>query len=202
MNKDDIKEHVDAIERFVAKAGRSTAENADVRNIKEKLRVVKRSIAQFEKAGISVPKETQQLELTLLNQLKNGLGPQKGLVPVYERLLKVIEDLGCLCGRKPLKDLKRRAQLKKKNTIAPETIVPIITEVLKEMDGSGHQNDVIPRVKEELERKRKLTEGDMECPRGRTPRWQLALDQAKKHMIKQGILTQDSRRTWTLASSS
>ncbi|MBW1794767.1 MAG: hypothetical protein JRJ38_10105 [Deltaproteobacteria bacterium] len=183
MNKDDIKEHVDAIERFVAKAGRSTAQNADVRNIKEKLRVVKRSIAQFEKAGISVPKETQQLELSLLNQLKNGLGPQKGLVLVYERLLKVIEDLGCLCKRRPQNDLKHSAEQRRDK--AMKTIVPIIVEVLQEMGGSGHKKDVIPRVKE------KLTEED-----------KLALRHAKKYMIKEGILTQDSKRTWTLASSS
>jgi len=197
MNNDELKKHVDAIENLIHQVQRDVAENEEIRNKKEQLRTVKRSIAQLERKRIPVPKEMQDLKLTLVTDLENGEAPLNGLQPVYERLLDIIEDLGRLCGRSPRRDLYLKARERKSRTTTAEALAPVLVEVLREMGGSAHQKDIALRVKQKL--KGKLTEADFERPQGKTPRWQLALRRARKLLIEDGTLTPDSKgRTWTL----
>jgi len=198
MSVDEIKKHVDALEHLIKEMEVDAAETEELRHKKEQLQTVKRSIAQLEKKGIPIPKEMQELKLSLVNALENGRAPIDGLVPVYDRLLDLIVDLGWICGRRPRKDLYQKAKERKAKTTSAETIEKALVDVLREMGGSAHEKDILQKIKQRL--KAQLTEADVERPQGKTPRWQLSLRKARRALVDSGTLNPASKgRTWTLA---
>ena len=153
----------------------------------------------MKKKGIPVPDEMEEMRKALIAEIDKQTMPVDELLKVYIRLLDLIIEFGKLCRRSPRKDLSIKAKEKRQGETDTEILKNILVTVLKETGGTGKEKIIIQRVGEELQSK--LTEADVECPGGKTPRWQYNLKRARRELIKEGILAPESKgRIWTLVS--
>jgi len=66
------------------------------------------------------------------------------------------------------------------------------------MGGSGREKYIFQKFEEGFQDK--MTKADMERPKGKSPRWQSNLKRARRKLINEGILTNESKgKKWTLA---
>lgn len=160
------------------------------------IKAITRTIRQLEKSSVPVPESLQNEKLELVSAIEELEQANGGVEAVYEGLLAVVASLGRTCGRIPHKELYRTARERKQHTTSDETFRKAVLAVLKEKGGAAHQRDILEGVGKRLEGK--LTEADLDRPKGRATRWQQAVRRQRKVMINEGLLTEDSRSTWTL----
>jgi len=193
----EINKHFEAIENIITDAIEKFDDNVELKEKKEQLRTIKRSIKQLEKKGVSVPQEMKDLKLNLLRNIEEIESPKDDLLVSYNRALDITTRLAQLCGQSLWKDIYQKAREKKANTLDVDILSEALITVLEGMGGSGHEKDIFPRVERALQTK--LSETDRECPKGRTPRWHTNLRRARKKLVNSNVLTPDSiKRIWSL----
>ena len=198
MAMTEIEEHISAIEQIIQNASEQMEDNRQLDNVKQQIRSVRKSIRDLEKVGIPVPEEMHHLRDNLLKEKESLQSPINGLVAMYSRALKIVVRLGEMCGRSPRRDLYHLAKAKRAKALGEETLRNTLIKVLEEMGGKGHEKTIFTRMQVALQSK--FSVADLESPRGKTPRWQSNVRSVRKRLIREGILTPESRkRNWSLA---
>lgn len=196
MGVEEIRQHVDAIKDYVSGVEKIKDSNG-VHQIKLQLHMVEKAIKQMNKAGIQAPEGLISDKLSLEAKIaKIGEGPLE-LSRLYEELLDIVDQVGLKMQRRPHKDLYLRIKERKKQTTPGEVLRKSILKVLREMGGSGPQREILDGVLEEL--KAQFTQADLEIPYGKNHRWEINALKERNRMIKQGILSEESKRKkWSL----
>lgn len=195
MKSETLNQNLNAIRDYIAGII-GLKESSDVQLIKSQLHVVEKSIRQFEKEGIQVPEGLKSDEIALNSKIKEiGKGPNE-ISLLYEALLDIVAQTGRMIKRNPVKDLRNSSKEKKKNMIRGDILRTTIIAVLKEMGTTGHEHEVLNSIEEKLHGQ--FTPVDLE-PSGRRKRWESNARSERNQMIKDGILTPDSKgKKWTL----
>jgi hypothetical protein len=199
MADDDPMKHVAALRGYAAKAKDEPPESKELTVKKAQLAGVQRLILQFGRRGVPVPRALNDERLRLAAEVKEFEQGKGSCRAVYEALLDVVEALGRVCHRRPRHDLAVRDKARGQQAAPPEDLRQAIIEALQELGGSGRDRDVMARIENLL--KSKLTDADREQPQGKRARWQTNARKERRRMLKDGLLTEDSRGSrWTLAS--
>lgn len=196
MELDAIKHNLSAIKDYASKIER-IKEYSEVKQIKLQLHMIEKTIKQMNKSGIQIPQGLMSDRESLESKIA---GIEKGPAEVselYEELLDTVEQLGTKIQRRPHKDLYDRMKKRRREITHKDILRKSILKVLREMGESGHQRDVLKGVEEDL--KHQFATADMEKPYGRSARWEMNVLKERNRMIKEGILTQESKRKkWSL----
>jgi hypothetical protein len=197
MNIKDLNDHLDAIEAIFQESKDGSGNSKDLNNNQEQLQTINRSIAQLERKKIPVPKEIRDLYVALDREVKKLKSPSSGIAEAYDRLLRLVIELGKACGKSPKKDLYLIAKEKRSKALDQNTLEETLIKVLEEMGGSGHEKEIFSRAEKVL--CPKFTSVDLEAYKGKTPRWQTNLRRVRKKLVERKVLTQESmKRVWTL----
>ena len=196
---EDVEKHLEALQSFADDAvngAQPTDESETVRVKKAQLRAISRTVSQLERSGVPIPKSIADEKSALTSEI-DQLDKTSGTVTsVYTRLIDVLETIGRACGRQPHKDLYRRAKERKQQATSMDTMREAVLSVLNDCGGSARQDEIIEAVGERL--KSQFTEADLDRPKGKAARWELAVRRQRKSLIQEGILTENSRTIWKL----
>lgn len=197
MKSEALKQNLNAIRDYISGI-KELKESSEVQLVRSQLRVIEKSIKQFERDGIQVPEGVMSDKFSLeskIGEIKKG--PHE-ISLLYEELLDIIVQTGRILKRRPDRDLRDRLRESRKRELPKDILRKNIVAVLKEMGGSGHERDVLKEIEDKL--KEQFTPADMDTPLGRRARWEMNARQERNRMIKEGILTPESRRKkWKLA---
>lgn len=197
MSVQDIGRHLDEIERILRETPWNPEGRHELQKKKDQFKVIDRSIRQWREKGIPIPPDMNDVRKNLIAEIEKASLPLDDLQTVYNKALNIIMVLARMCRRSPRKDLYVKAKERKKDETGIDILAKILVKVLETMGGSGKERLIFKRVEEDLQGK--LTEADMERPSGKTSRLQSNLRRARKKLVKEGILTPESKgRQWTL----
>lgn len=196
MELDTIKQNLVALKDYLSKI-EMIKENSEVKQMKLQLHMIEKAIKQMNKSGIPVLQglisDKESLE-TKISGIEKG---PAGLSDLYEELLDAVEQLGTKIQRRPRRDLYNRMKRRRKEITNRDILQKSIIKVLREAGGSGYERDVLRGVEEDL--KNQFTAVDLEKPYGRSARWEMNTMKERNQMVKDGILTQESKRKkWSL----
>ena len=93
-----------------------------------------------------MPKEIRDLHVALDREVKKLKSPSSGIAEAYDRLLKLVIELGKACGKSPRKDLYLIAKEKRSKALDQNTLEDTLIKVLEEMGGSGHEKEIFSRA--------------------------------------------------------
>jgi hypothetical protein len=196
MKSETLKQNLNAIRDYISGI-KEMKESSEVQLVRSQLRVIEKSIRQFERDGIQVPEGVMGDKLSLefkIEEIKKG--PHE-ISLLYEELLDIIVQTGRILKRRPDRDLRDRLRESRKRELPRDILRKNIVAVLKEMGGNGHERDVLKEIGDKL--KEQFTPADIDTPSGRRTRWEINTLRERNRMIKDGILTPDSKRKkWTL----
>lgn len=196
MKSESLKQSLDVIKNYVSGI-KGLTEDREVQLIRSQLRVLERTIKQFEKDGLQVPEGVMSAKSSLeskLNEIKSG--PQE-IFLLYEELLNLIIQIARILRKRPEKDIRHRLRDLRKHEVPKDVLRKNIIAVLKEMGGHGDERDVLKAIEERL--KEQFTDADFDKPYGKSTRWEMNARHERNIMIKEGILTPDSnRKKWAL----
>jgi len=196
MKSEALKQNLNAIRDYISGI-KELKESNEVQLIRSQLRVIEKSIRQFERDGIQVPGGVMSDKLSLESKIEEiKKGPHE-ISLLYEELLDIIVQTGRILRRRPDRDLRDRLRESRKQELSKDILRKNIIAILKEMGGSGHECDVLKAIGDKL--KEQFTAADIDTPLGRRARWEINTFQERNRMIKEGILTPESRRKkWKL----
>jgi len=196
MKSESLKQSLDVIRDYVSGI-KGLPEDREVQLLRCQLRVLEKTIRQFEKGGLQVPEGVMSDKLSLESKVKEiKSGPQE-IALLYEELLGLIIQTARLLKKRPDRDFRRRLTELRKQEVPKDVLRKNIIAVLKEMGGRAHERDVLKAIEERL--KEQFTDADLDKPYGRRTRWEMNARHERNLMIKEGVLTRDSdRRKWTL----
>ena len=196
MKSEALKQNLNAIRDYISGI-KEMKESSEVQLVRSQLRVIEKSIRQFERDGIQVPEGVMGDKLSLESKIEEiKKGPHE-ISLLYEELLDIIVQTGRTLKRRPDRDLRDRLRESRKRGLPRDILRKNIVAVLKEMGGNGHERDVLKEIGDKL--KEQFTPSDIDTPSGRRTRWEINTLRERNRMIKDGILTPDSKRKkWTL----
>lgn len=198
MKLDEINSHLDAIEKMLYETTENVKNEQELKEKKAKFQTINNTIRQLSKQGIPVPDELKRMRDGFIAEIDKLSMPIEGIGKIYSRLLNIVEDLGRLCRRSPRKDLYLKYVEQKKTETDIDSLSKVLITVMEKMGGSGKEKSITQGIEKALQND--LTEADLDCPKGKTPRWKTNLKQARKKLIEKGVLTPDSDgKTWTIA---
>jgi len=198
MDVEEISTHLDHIEEILKETVENRENGPDLKNKKEQFRIIDQSIRQLRNKDFPVPEEMNAIRNNLIAEIEKHSLPVAKLQEQYEKVLDIVLEFGRICKRSPRKDLYLRAKKQRSEETDIDTLAKVLVNALEGMGGSGREKFIFQKVGEDF--KGKLTKADMACPKGKTPRWQSTLKRARKKLINEGILTEESKgRKWTLA---
>lgn len=197
MKSESLKQSLEIIKEYISGI-KGLIEDKEVQLLRSQLRVLERTIKQFEKNGLHVPEGIMSDKLLLESKIKEiKSGPQE-ISSLYEELLNLTIQAARILRRRPDRDFRHRLRELRKREIPKDVLRKNIIAVLKEMGGRGNERDVLKEIEERL--KGQFTDADLDKPYGRRTRWEINARHERNLMIKDGLLTADSKRTkWTLA---
>lgn len=197
MMSENLQQSLKAIKEYISGIAR-IKEDDEVKIMKNQLSLLKKSISKFEKDGVLVPEGMRADMLSLESKIRQlEKGPQE-LSFLYEEMLDIVFQIGCLLSKRPDKDIRKRIRESKKTELASDILRKNIINVLLEMGGSAYERDIRKAIEERL--RENFTPADKRRPFGRSMQWEINLRKERFKMIKDGILTPDSKgNKWTLA---
>ena len=198
MKTEEIRRNLSAIKEYVSGI-KLVNKNQEVQQMESQLHEIERTIRRMEKKGIQVHEGLisgkTSLKSKILEIEKKAIGDPPSL---YEELLDIIAQFGRVLGRRPDRELYKRLKEWKKQVVGNSILRENIIIVLNEMGGSGHERDILKGIEDKL--KGRFTPADKEKPQGRSFQWESNVKKERKRMIKDGILTPESRGgKWILA---
>jgi hypothetical protein len=197
MKIKELNDHLEAIEAIVKEGWSEGDDNTELKNKKEQLQTIVRSITQLERKKIPVPQEITSLQAALTRDVEKLKSQTGGLEAFYNPILDLVVNFGKLCGRSPSKDLYLRRKEERSKATDEDTLTKTLIKVLEEIGGSGHEKEILSRVGKILEPK--FTSVDLEALKGKTPRWQTNLRRVRRKLVEKEVLTQGSmKRVWSL----
>lgn len=196
MKSEVLKQNLNTIRDYISGI-KELKESSEVQLVRSQLRVIGKSIRQFERDGIQVPEGVMSDKLSLESKIQEiRKGPHE-ISLLYEELLDIIIQTGRILKKRPDIDLRVRLRESRKGELPTDVLRKSIIAVIKEMGGIGHERDVLKEIGDKL--KEQFTPADMDRP-GRRARWEMNVRQERNRMIKEGILTPESRRKkWKLS---
>ncbi len=198
MALEEISTHLDRIEEILKETVGNRENGLDLKNKKEQFRIIDRSVRELRNKDFPVPKEMNAIRNNLIAEIEKHSLPVSKLQEQYEKALDIVLEFGRICKRSPRKDLYLRAKKHRSEETDIDTLAKVLVNALEEMGGSGREQIIFQKIGEDF--KEELTKADMACPKGKTPRWQSNLKRARRKLINEGILTQESKgRKWALA---
>ena len=198
MKNENLKKSLDTIKDYIS-GMKELKGGPDLELVKTQLRVMEKTIKQFAKIGIQVP-ESLLSEKALLESKITAIskGPHD-LSLLYEDLLDIILLIAPILKTWPARDVRARIQQRRKGELQGEILRDKIIAVLREMGGTGYERDVVKEMGDTL--KDKFTPSDIEAPHGKRPRWEMNARKERTRMIKEGILTPESKKKrWSLTT--
>ena len=197
MNSGDIQIHIGALREYANSIKEGSGDIEEIQIKKKQLAAVQRTIRQLEKNRVPVPEGLSNEKLNLVSELNYLENASDGCIKVYESLLNIIFDLGRVCRRLPHKELYQLSKKWRNQATPQETLRQSIVTALKDMEGTGKEAKVFESIEKQLSSH--FTPADLSRPGGKNLRWQNNVRRERKRMIKEGILTKDSKgKTWTL----
>jgi hypothetical protein len=196
MKTEEIRRNLSAIKEYVSGI-KLVNKNPEVQQMESQLHELERTIRRMEKKGIQVLEGLTSGKTSLESKIleKKAIGDPSSL---YEELLDIIAQLGRVLGRRPDRELYKRLKEYKRQVVGNSILRENIVIVLNEMGGSGHESDILKGV--EVKLKGRFTPADKEKPHGSSFQWESNVRKERKRMIKDGILTPESRGgKWILA---
>lgn len=194
----EIKQHLQVLEEYVAGATSQAKDTTELRVKKSQLSAILKTIRSLEKKAVPVPEVLQNEKITLTTAVAALEDAGNNGEDVYESLLSIVSKLGHALGRRPHHELYKNIREWRRTSTPHKPVRDALLAVLKTMGGSGKETEILAKLTEKLGDK--LTPADLEKPHGRRPRWQTTVRSVRNKLIKEDILTPDSRRrTWTLA---
>lgn len=198
MSSGDIQTHLEALKDYADSIKDGSGDIEDIQIKKKQLSAVQRTIRQLEKNQVPVPDGLNNEKLSLVSELGILESSSDGSIKVYETLLGIIFNLGKACRRLPHKELYQLSKKWRGQETPQETLRKSIINALKHMGATAKQTEVFEYVGKQLSDS--FTPADLSRPGGKTLKWQNNMRRERKRMIKEGILTEDSKgKTWTLA---
>ena len=197
MADNKIEEHLEALKKYVNQLQNGDGSLDDIRIKKKQLSAIGRTIRQLEKNNIPVPESLNSEKLTLVSEINQLENASNGCLMVYESLKEVIFQLGGLCHKTPHKDLYQMSKKWRSQATPRSTLRKYIQKVLEENNGSAREDEVFDYIESHLDSR--FTPADLSRPGGKNLKWQNNTRRERKAMIKEGVLTEDSKgKTWTL----
>jgi hypothetical protein len=196
MKYEDAKQSLKILRDYITSAEMLSVNTNELSVKKAQLRAIEKTINQLEKKSVPVPEALYSEIKALTSDIKeSNIHNTPSLL--YEELLDIITQIGHVLGKKPHKELYLRSKEWRKKTTSKSIWRPSIIELLKAMEGSGSERDVFDALEQKYQGQ--FTPADIEKPFGRSARWETNVRSERNRMIRDGILTQDSRRKrWTL----
>jgi hypothetical protein len=192
---DEVENLLTPIHDFVERL-KSEASNSTMKDKREQLKAVSRSIEQhFEAKGVPVPEELRRLKISLMSETEQAekathdLGElQKGLQDILRGIDKH-NDSEISTSRRGSKGGAKRRRVGEQT---PATYYkPLIVEYLKSKGGSARASDVVKWIQDRMEGK--LRPGDFQLRSGGGGTvWQNNVHWARQTLVKEGILKNDS----------
>lgn len=189
MQPEVLKQSLNAIKEYVLGI-HELKETNEIRLMRLQLRMIDRSIRQFEKAGIQVPEGVTSDRDGLEAKLKEIKSGPQGLVNVYDELIEILIQMGGVLARRPDRDIYRKMKEQRKKEISSEILRESIIAVLRETGGTGREREVLSALGVTL--KAQFSSSDLERPNGKMTRWEMKARKERKRMIEDGLLTPDS----------
>ena len=197
MNE-EVKEHVQALREYVKAMSSEGMESSELRVKKSQLSAIQNTIRQLDRKSIPVPDSLKTEKISLAAAVGELERNGNDGTALYDALLDLVADLGQTLGLRPHNELYKKLREWRKQRMPQKTIRDALIATLKSMGGSGKEPEILAKLHDKLGDK--LSDADLEKLHGRKPRWHTTVRSVRNKLIKEGILTQESRRrTWTLA---
>jgi hypothetical protein len=194
----DIEQHIQALQTYATAATAQPKDTSDLRIKRSQLSAIQKTIRSLEKKSVPVPEVLQNEKLSLTTAVAELERTGDDGADVYEALLEIVSKLGYALGRRPHNELYKKIRDWRRLRTPQKPIRDALLAVMKAMGGSGQEPDILERLTDKLGDK--LTPSDLDKPYGRRPRWHTTVRSVRNKLIKEGLLTPESRRrTWTLA---
>jgi len=179
MAEEQVKAHLDALKEYISDIQNGAGNLDDIRIKKKQLSAIQRTIRQLEKNNVPIPKSLSNEKLSLVSEINDMENSSSGCLQIYQSLTGILFDLGRACCKNPHKDLYQMS--KKWRSQATPRSEDEIFEFIENQFGS------------------QFTPADISRPGGKNLKWQNNTRRERKVMIKEKILTEDSKgKTWTL----
>lgn len=173
-------------------------ENAEAKLMKLQLRAIEKTLRQMDRNGIPAPEGLISEKVSLENKMAEIEKAPRDISLVYKELIEIIIQIGRIIRRHPSKDLRNLLREWKEATTPKGILRETIITVLKEMGGSGQEQDILKCVGDKL--KGELRPADLYRPSGKRSRLEINVRNERNRMIKEEILTPESKlKKWTLA---
>jgi endonuclease III-like uncharacterized protein len=161
------------------------------------LRAIEKTLRQMERNGIPAPEGLISEKVSIENKMEKFEKAPRDISLIYKELIEIIIQIGRIIKRHPSKDMRNLLKEWKEATTPKGILRETIITVLKEMGGSGQEQEILKCVGDKL--KGELRPADFYRPLGKRSRLEINLRNERKRMVKDGILTPESkRRKWTL----
>ena len=196
MNYEDAKQSIIALKDYIQNSKISSDNNDELGVKKAQLRVIEKTIKQLERKGLPVPEVLYSEKSTFISEIKSSNTSDTSSL-LYEDLLDVLLQIGRILGRTPHRDLYLLSKKERTRSISKSILRSNIIDILNTMGGSGQERDILDAIAHKYEGQ--FSAADLEKPHGKSPRWETNVRAARNRMIRDGILTRESRRKiWTL----
>ena len=117
MQPEILKQSLNAIKEYVSGIHELKEDN-EIRLMRLQLRMIDKSIRQFEKAGIQVPEGVTSDRDTLEAKLKEIKSGPHGLATVYDELMEILIQIGGVLTRRPDRDIYRKMKEQRRKEIS------------------------------------------------------------------------------------
>ncbi|MDD2661329.1 MAG: winged helix-turn-helix domain-containing protein [Methylococcales bacterium] len=189
----------------VIKALDAQRKSTELDEREKQLQEIAKTIDKLEQVNVSVPDELRKLKIGLVAELAIRDEANELMEELADGLDDALQNLNSLLGRNKnngnfsAKDPKKR-KLKQPRTPDEVLRAGIIT-VLKNMNGSGHIQQILAAMEQQLAGQ--LLEHDLEnVASGKQLVWQNNVCWERNKMVKEGILKNDSLRgIWELTEA-
>jgi len=197
MRYEELKENLNVIKEYISTI-KALRDDNEVQNMRTQLRAIERTIRQLERNGVTVPEGISADKLALESKIRDiKRGPEE-ISLLYEDLLDIVIKMGRILRKRPDRDLRHMLNKERAMATPSHLLRKSILSVLAEMGGSGHEKEVLRAIEDKM--KEQFSASDYERPYGSSPRWKINVRLERNLMIREGLLTADSKRKkWTLS---
>ena len=198
---DEVENLLSPIRDFVERL-KAEASNSSMKDKREQLKAVSRSIGQhFEAKGVPVPDELRKLKMSLMSETEQAEKATRDLVELQKGLQDIVHSLNKLNNSK-IRNPQREGSVKTKRQRAGDQThrsyyKPLIVKYLKSKGGSARASEVLKWIENYMQDK--FLPDDFKIRRGGWHAWENYVHWARYALVKEGTLKNDSPKgLWEL----
>jgi len=197
MAEEQVKAHLDALKEYISDIQNGAGNLDDIRIKKKQLSAIQRTIRQLEKNNVPIPESLSNEKLSLVSEINDMGNSSNGCLQIYQFLTGILFDLGRACCKNPHKDLYQMSKKWRSQATPRSVLRKHILKALEDNGGTAREDEIFEFIENQFGSQ--FTPADISRPGGKNLKWQNNTRRERKVMMKEEILTEDSKgKTWML----